>query len=448
MMLNLNLYKTIYEDCQKLQSKWLGELGSFFFSNRADFEPTADQRSKMQKELDELLNQHFANESELTDEMRFGLRLHFEARILSSIVEVSKTLFIYYSPEINTVFSFIKIMNAIFYDQMRKNIINLDNISEILLMDHIKAINSISAKPFEEAFLSQILVHYLEEFALPLKQAKLPLDDRYKDLSDEDLDYVYNPFKCIKMVILNSFDHDKGGEVLNTIRESKFTFSKNSWDKVDKRPEISDFIAGFCPEENSNMLTIVLPSYKPLVKSNINNLLNKIGLVYRIAVLSGRDAESNIQSDHPFNEAHHVQVLFSMFRNLERLQFIVFDQHVVKENTLPLGGIGCLYEIISSHFFRNYEFFSPNLILNEVALTATFNPQTFTRTLFNNSCLISPLFESVDAIYTSMDYYTNMYQKFFHQNDIKDMAGTYIRLARIPDIILNRHKYSDKKNRN
>lgn len=445
MMLNLNLYKTIYEDCQKLQSKWLGELGSFFFSNRADFEPTADQRSKMQKELDELLNQHFANESELTDEMRFGLRLHFEARILSSIVEVSKTLFIYYSPEINTVFSFIKVMDAVFYDQMRKSNINLNNISETLLMDHIKAINSISAKPFEDDFLNQVLAHYLEVFALPLKQAKLSLDDRYKDLDSDEVDYVENPFQCIKMFITNPFDHDEGKKILNTIRESKFTFSKNSWDKVDKRPEISDIIGSFCPEENSNMLTIVLPTYKSLVKSNINNLLNKIGMVYRVAILSSRDAESSISSEQPFNEAHHVQVLFRMLRHLERLQFIIFDQHTVKENTLPLGGIGCLYEIILSHFFRNYEVFSPNLILNEVALTATFNPQIFTRTLFNNSCLISPLFESVDAIYTSMEYYTNMYQNFYHQNDIKDMAGTYIRLARIPDIVLNRHKYSDNR---
>ena len=444
-MVDLNLYKKIYLDCQKLQSKWLAELGSFLFSNRADFDPTTDQRSEMLKELDELLKQHLTSADEITDEMRLGFKLHFEARILSSTVDVAKCLFIYYSPEIHTVLSFIKVMDAIFYDQMRKNNINLNNISETLLIDYIKAINSISAKPFEEGFLNQVLVYYLDVFFLPLKQAKPPLDDRYNDLSSEELDYVKRPYKCIEMFLINTLDHENGKKILDTIREDKFTFSKNSWDKIDNRPEISDIIKNFCPEENSNMLTIVLPTYKPLVKSNINNLLNKIGLVYRLAVISRRDAESNISSEHPFNEAHHVQVLFRMLRHLERLQFMIFDQQAVKENTLPLGGIGCLYEIILSNFFRSCDVFSPNLVLDETTLTSTFNPQTFTRTLFNNSCLISPLFETVDAIHTSMEYYTSMYQKFFHQNDIKDMAGTYVRLARIPDIVLNRHNYSDKK---
>ena len=205
-MVDLNLYKKIYLDCQKLQSKWLAELGSFFFSNRADFDPTTAQRSEMLKELDELLKQHFTSADELTDEMRLGFKLHFEARILPSTVDVAKCLFIYYSPEIHTVLSFIKVMHAIFYDQMHKNNINLNNISETLLIDYIKAINSISAKPFEEGFLNQVLVHYLDVFFLPLKQAKLPLDDRYNDLSSEELDYVKRPYKCIKMFLINTFD--------------------------------------------------------------------------------------------------------------------------------------------------------------------------------------------------------------------------------------------------
>jgi hypothetical protein len=444
-MLDLNLYKKIYDDCQNLQSKWLEDLGSFRFSNRADFEPTIVQRSAMRKELLDLLETQFKANPHLSEDVRFGLQLHFEARILPSMVYVSKTLFIYYSPQVNTVFSFMKIMDAIFYDQMRKKEICLGNINEELLMKHIKAVNSLNAKPFDDSFLEVMLTHYIEVFAFPLKQAKLAESEQYKNLDQDEVALIDNPFKCIKTFITIPVDQEKGKEILQKVRESNFSFSKNSWDKVEKRPEIMEFIGNFSPEENSNMMVIVLPNYKPLVKSNVNNLLNKIGMIYRVATLSNRDAESNIMSDQPFNEAHHVQILFRMLRHFERLQFMIFDKYATKENNYPLGGIGCLYEIILSHFFRNYEDFLPHLTLNEVVLTSTFNPQIFTRTLFNNSCLVSPMLESIESIQTSMDYYTSMYQNFYHQNDIKDMAGTYIRLARIPDIILNRQNYADRK---
>lgn len=443
-MLDLNLYKKIYDGCQNLQSKWLEDLGSFFFSNRADFEPTIVQRSAMRKELLALLETEFESNPDLSEDIRFGLQLHFEARILPSTIYVSKALFIYYSPQVNTVFSFMKIMDAIFYDQMRKKEICLGNMDEEFLMKYIKAVNSVNAKPFEDSFLEEMLTHYSEVFALPLKQAKLPESEQYKNLDQDEVALIDNPFKYIKTFITIPVDYEKGKEVLQKVRESNFSFSKNSWDKVEKRPEIMEFIGNFSPEENSNMMVIVLPNYKPLVKSNVNNLLNKIGMIYRVAVLSNRDAESNIMSDQPFNEAHHVQILFRMLRHLERLQFLIFDKQTTKENNYPLGGIGCLYEIILSHFFRNYEDFLPHLTMNEVVLTSTFNPQIFTRTLFNNSCLVSPMLRSIEAIQTSMDYYASMYQNFYHQNDIKDMAGTYILLARIPDIILNRQNYSDK----
>ena len=108
-MLDLNLYKNIYDDCQNLQSKWLDELGSYRFSNRADFEPTVVQRSAMRAELLDLLERQCSNYTDLSEDMRFGLQLHFEARILPSMVYVSKALFVYYSPQVSTVFSFLKI---------------------------------------------------------------------------------------------------------------------------------------------------------------------------------------------------------------------------------------------------------------------------------------------------------------------------------------------------
>ena len=85
-MLDLNLYKIIYDDCQNLQSKWLDELGSYRFSNRADFEPTVVQRSAMRAELLDLLERQYSNYTDLSEDMRFGLQLHFEARILPSMV--------------------------------------------------------------------------------------------------------------------------------------------------------------------------------------------------------------------------------------------------------------------------------------------------------------------------------------------------------------------------
>ena len=443
-MLDLNLYKIIYDDCQNLQSKWLDELGSYRFSNRADFEPTVVQRSAMRAELLDLLERQCSNYTDLSEDMRFGLQLHFEARILSSMVYVSKALFVYYSPQVSTVFSFMKIMDAIFYDQMRKKAIHSGNLDEKTLLKHIKAMNSLNAEPFDDLLIIQILKHYSEVFEFPINQAKLPQSEQYKDLNQDELELVRNPFKCLKTFITIPVDFEKGKDTLQQIRESGFSFSKNSWEKAEKRPEMMEFLRGFSPEENSNMMVIVLPKYKQLMKSNVNALLNKIGMIYRVAILSNRDAESNVMSDQPFNEAHHVRILFRMLTHFERLQFLIFDKVSTKENNYPLGGIGCLYEIILSNFFRNYEEYGTHLIMNETVLTSTFNSQIFTRTLFNNSCLISPMFSSVESIHTSMSYYTSMYQNFYHQNDIKDMAGTYILLARIPDIILNRQNYSDK----
>lgn len=443
-MFDINLYKNIYDDCQKLQSKWLEELGSFHFSNRAEFKPTDDQRSVMQTEFTDLLDQHFSKVPDLSEEVRFGLQLHFEARMLPSIVYVSKALFIYYSPQVSTVFSFLKVMDTIFYDQMRKKVIHLGNFDEALLLKYVKAVNSLTTNPFNESFIKQISNHYNEVFELPLKQAKLPESEQLKNLNQEQLSLVHNPYKCIKTFMTIPVDSDKGEVVLQKIRDCGFSFSKNSWEKAEKRPEMMEFLRGFTPEENSNTMVIVLPNYKPLMKSNVNALLSNIGVVYRVAILSNRDAESNVMSDQPFNEAHHVKILFKMLRHMERLQFIIFDKNTSKENNYPLGGIGCFYEIILSHFFRNYEEGMPNLMMNEVVLTSTFNPQIFTRSLFNNSCLISPMFDSIEAIHTTMSYYISMYQNFYHQNDIKDMANTYVLLARIPDIILNRQNYTDK----
>ena len=242
------------------------------------------------------------------------------------------------------------------------------------------------------------------------------------------------------MAVTDIFSTEKRSDVMSKIK------SENT--KPEKIVRSLLFSAGYRFRLHSKELPgkpdIVLPKYKPLMKSNVNALLNKIGMIYRVAILSNRDAESNVMSDQPFNEAHHVRILFRMLTHFERLQFLIFDKVSTKENNYPLGGIGCLYEIILSNFFRNYEEYGTHLIMNETVLTSTFNSQIFTRTLFNNSCLISPMFSSVESIHTSMSYYTSMYQNFYHQNDIKDMAGTYILLARIPDIILNRQNYSDK----
>lgn len=441
--MNLSIYSEIYQDCQKLQAEWLEELNSFRYSNRAEFKPNNEQKNRFRTDLHKLLTLNLGHIEGMSELELLGYHLHFEARMLPSTIFVSKALYIYYSPELTTTFSFIKIIDSILYDQIVKGELTVDNISETLINEYIDALNCMNFRPFNENFIEEIQNHYHGIFMTPLIQSKLPVKERLVGLNEKQLKEYNNMESCILNLEFQIVNHSISERAINIVREKKFTFSKNSWDKLSNKDEFYEVVSNFTPEDHDHDLVIELPTYKPMAKSNINNALSKKGQVFRAMTYITDLIKENATKEKGFNELDHIRSIYFASVSLERNQFENFDSIAVKEQNTPLGYIGALFEIVLSNCFKSFEDDKAFISFYDKGLMTNFNSQIFTRTLYNNACLVSPYLSEVQSIHVSMDQYAEMYHHFFHQKEIKEMLWAYINIARIPDLVLNRENYQD-----